>query len=102
VAQGMSNCGNAVVASAAGRDSYAETLRLVSGYQNCWDGAQSHRALPDSAVTQGSPVFSSRPARTPQQAIEDYKNSGNPTAASPLQKGLDRGNVPPPPSSSGP
>src|ERR1017187_1131997 len=102
VAKELSSCSNAVAASAGSSDSYAETLRLVSGYQKCWDAARSHRALPDSAVTQGSPVFSSRPARTPEQAVEDYKNSGNPTAAPPLQRGLDKGNVPPAPSSSGP
>jgi hypothetical protein len=94
------DCLKTVAASAGSGDSYAATLRLVSGYQQCWDGAKSVRALQPSDM-QGSPVFSSRPARTPEQAIEDYKNSGKPSATPTLKRGLDQGNGPPAPPSSG-
>jgi hypothetical protein len=101
VATGLGDCNNAVATSAAG-DSYAQTLRLVTGYQHCWDGgAKSVPTLAPSAVTQGSPVFSSRRARTPEQAIEEYKRSGDADAGARQKRGLDKVTVPAP-GSSGP
>src|ERR1035441_427172 len=99
VAKELSSCSNAVAASAGGSDSYAETLRLVSGYQRCWDGALSFMPLSDSAVTQGSPNFASRPARTPEQAIQEYESSGKAGSGVSQKRGLDQANVPSPGSS---
>jgi hypothetical protein len=90
------DCLKTVAASAGSGDSYAETLRLVSGYQRCWDGAASVSALPSSAVTQGSPIMSSRPTRTPEQAIQDYESSGKAGSGVSQKRGLDQANVPPP------
>jgi hypothetical protein len=98
LATGLGDCNNAVAASAGG-NSYADTLHLVNGYQQCWDHANLRGTLP--AVTQGSPVFSSRPARTPEQAIQDYKASGDSIPVPTHKRGLDQANVPPP-ASSGP
>jgi hypothetical protein len=93
------DCLKAVAASAGGGESYTETVRLVSGYQRCWDGAASVSALPSSAVTQGSPLMSSRPTRTPEQAIQDYESSGKAGSGVSQKRGLDQANVPPPASS---
>ena len=91
-------CNNAVAASAGG-NSYADTLHLVNAYQHCWDHANLQGTLP--AVTRASPVFSSRPARTPEQAIEEYKRSGDADAGARQKRGLDKVTVPAP-GSSGP
>jgi hypothetical protein len=96
VAKGMSDCSNAVGASAGSSNSYAELQRLVSGYQHCWDGASSAQAPPGSGATQGSPVFSAGTSRTPQQAIADYKKSGNADPGVSQKRGLDQISVPPP------
>jgi hypothetical protein len=99
VATGSGECSDAVVTSTVG-DSYAQTLRLVTGYQHCWDGgAKSVAALPPSAVTQGSHNLASRPARSPEQAIEDYKASGDPVSVPSHRRGLDQTPVPSPASS---
>jgi hypothetical protein len=96
VAKGMNDCSNSVAATAGTGGSYAETLRLVNGYQRCWDGAQSAGALQPSDMN-GTPVFSLNPARTPEQAIEDYRNSGKPDPGASQKKGIDKTTVPPPP-----
>lgn len=96
VAKGMGDCSNAVSAISGSGDSYAELRRLVSGYQHCWDGANSAQASARSGPTQGSPIFAAGTSRTPEQAIADYKKSGNADPGASQKRGLDQAPVPSP------
>ena len=61
--------------------------------QSCFDGARSDTGLP-TVEQKYKPPFRATPNRTPEQAIQEYKKSGD---ANPLPKSFRRKAAPPPP-----
>ena len=61
--------------------------------QSCFDGARSDTSLP-TVEQKYKPPFSATPNRTPEQAIQEYKKSGD---ANPLPKSFRKEAPPPPP-----